>query len=172
MLISDGMPRTDGHSLCQWVSVCVCDAVNYTTYLFQTQLSLVAFRSDSFPLSIFYPLPLGARSNSMLTTNDCIRSNGRLSWTLHASRVSKSDRNGRIQICRTGMLDIWENTNGQFWIRLCTDTGRINTEISTILYGLLGSLILKLLKSNNRKMSKLAREPHTSESQFFFLLVH
>ena len=153
MLISDGMPWTNGHSLCEWVSEwvseCVCDAVNYTTYLFQTELSLVAFRSDSFPLSIFYPLPLGACSNSMLTTNDCIRSNGRLSWTLRASRVSKGDRNDRMQICRTGMLDIWENTSEQFWIPLCTDTRRISMETSTVLYGLLGNLILKLVKSNN-----------------------
>ena len=154
-----------GRTVIPCVSVCVCDAVNYTTYLFQTQLSLVAFRSDSFPLSIFYPLPLGACSNSMLTTNDCIRSHGRLSWTLDATSVSKGVRNGRIQICRTGMLDIWKNSSGQFWIPLCTDTGRLSIEIGTLLYGLLGNLILKLVKSNNRKMLQLARVPHTSASQ-------
>jgi len=26
----------------------------------------------------------------------------------------RANRNGRIQICRTGILDIWENTSGQF----------------------------------------------------------
>jgi len=38
-------------------------------------------------------------------------------------------------------------------------------EIGTLLYGLLGNLILKLVKSNNRKLFQLARVPLTSASQ-------
>jgi len=37
-------------------------------------------------------------------------------------------------------------------------------KIVTLLYGLVGSLILKLVKSNNRKILHLARVPHTSAS--------
>jgi hypothetical protein len=83
MLISDGMPRTDSQSLR------ACDAVNSTPYLFQTLLSLDAFRSDSFSPVHSLPLPLGSHSNSMLTTNDCSQPYVGLSRALQARRILK-----------------------------------------------------------------------------------